>query len=460
MNESILVIDDDQSIFMAIKMALIGESYQLEFAKNLAAGFDLIRIKSPNLILLDVHFPEGSGLQLLERMKIEGIEVPVLLVSGAASATEAVRGIKLGAYDYIEKPLTADRLKLSLRRCLDFYRKTAMLNGLTQPYINGPKLVGSSPALLQVQKQIQKIAPEDIRVLITGETGTGKEIVAQSIWRSSKRASANFILVNSAAIPDSLIESELFGHKKGAFTDAHSDRAGKIEMADKGTLFLDEIGDLSLTAQAKLLRFLENQEVQRVGDSRIKKVDVRVLAATSKNLEEEVQLGKFRADLYYRLNVARIQLPPLRSRREDISQLIFYFLSQSTTHHQIEIDNNSINLLQQLPWLGNVRELKNFVEMLILSHRGLITRPQIEVILQGHPEIKMPEQNSLTAQTKNNSESFTSLKAYKNKLEKAYIEKVLHSVDGSISKAARILEIDRSYLHQKIASLNQKISSN
>lgn len=457
MRETILVIDDDQSIFTAIKLALMGESYFLDYAKNLTDGFQYIKSKSPNLVLLDVHFREGSGLHLLEQLKSEGIEIPVLLISGAASAAEAVKGIKLGAYDYLEKPLTADRLKLSMRRCLDYYRKTAMLNGFTQPYLQGPSLIGSSVAMLQTQQQIQKIAPEEIRVLITGETGTGKEVVAQNIWRSSRRASASFILVNSAAIPDTLIESELFGHKKGAFTDAQADRAGKIEMADKGTLFLDEIGDLSLAAQAKLLRFLENQEVQRVGDARVKKVDVRVLAATSKNLEEEVQAGRFRADLYYRLNVARIQLAALRHRREDIPELILYFLKSHSSKQNIEFETEAIDLLQQLPWFGNVRELKNFVDMLALSHRGSITKTQVQHIVQSRPELNLPQQKTAILQNQEKQEKFTSLKAYKNKIEKAYIEKVLQSVDGSVSKAARILEIDRSYLHQKITSLNNRL---
>jgi two-component system nitrogen regulation response regulator NtrX len=453
MKETLLVIDDDKSIFTAIKLVLNKESFQIDSAQTIKEGLQMIKNNPPQLVLLDVHFPGGSGLDLLTQLKNENLELPVLMISGAASAAEAVKGIKLGAYDYLEKPITADRLKISIRRCLDYYRKTEILNGLTQPYSNGPMLIGNSDAMMQVKKQVQKIAHEDIRVLITGETGTGKEVIAQNIWKSSRRADQSFILVNSAAIPDSLIESELFGHKKGAFTDAHVDRAGKIEMADKGTLFLDEIGDLSLPAQAKLLRFLENHEVQRVGDPRTKKVDVRVLTATSKNLEEQVRFGKFRADLYYRINVARIHLPALQNRREDIPDLFRYFLSLQKSFQKIELDGEALNLLTQLPWQGNVRELKNFTEMLPLTFQGLITKIQIEKLLQTRPEIN-PAQQILNHYESQPENEWLSLKNYKNKMEKAYIEKVLTSVGGSVSKAARILEIDRSYLHQKMTHLN------
>jgi two-component system nitrogen regulation response regulator NtrX len=406
--------------------------------------------------LIDVHFPEGSGIDFYERLVKEKLELPTLLISGAASAAEAVRGVKLGIYDYLEKPLSADRLRLSVKRCLEHFNQKVQLATLTNPLPQEGQILGSSKAMEFIREQVGRFAQQDVKVLITGETGTGKEVVAQSLWRQSDRSSRTLIVVNAAAIPENLVESELFGHRKGSFTGATHDRIGKIEMAHGGTLFLDEIGDLSLPVQSKLLRFLENDEVQRVGDNQVKKVDVRVIAATSKNLEHEVEQGRFRSDLYYRLNVARIQIPPLREHVEDIEVLFPFFLERkyerSPHLSKAIIEKSAMEALQKYSWHGNVRELRNVADrILLLAPKCINGDLMVKVLglanLSPGPASKIEGESAM--------QTFLPFKEYKLKMEDEYLQKVLHFVGGSITQAAQVLKIDRSYLHQKLNNLKK-----
>jgi len=462
MGNSILVVDDDSAIIMGIKMALKGEGYEVRGVQNLETAYSHIKLNPPNLILLDVHFPEGSGIDFYQRLVKEKMEVPALLISGAASAGEAVRGVKLGIYDYLEKPLSADRLRLSVQRCLEHYNQKTQLATLTNPLPQDGQILGNSKVMEFVREQVRLYARQDVKVLVTGETGTGKEVVAQSLWKQSDRNSKALIVVNAAAIPENLVESELFGHRKGSFTGATQDRIGKIEMAQGGTLFLDEIGDLSLPVQSKLLRFLENDEVQRVGDNQVKKVDVRVVAATSKDLEYEVKQGRFRSDLYYRLNVARIQIPPLREHLEDIEILFPYFLNRrydkSPHLSRAFIEKSAFDTLQKYSWQGNIRELRNVADRILLLGSQCIDRNLIVKVL-GPEKLRATQSDRVNFEeysekkSKEFSDVFLSFKEYKLQMEENYLQKVLNSVGGSMTQAAQILKIDRSYLHQKLNHL-------
>jgi DNA-binding NtrC family response regulator len=458
MKYRILVIDDDHAIQVAIKLGLKNENYELQFAADPVSAQTILSAPAKvDLLLLDLHFPERSGLDLLRWLKIENLSVPCLLISGAATAKEAVEGIKLGAFDYLEKPLAIDRLKLSIDRCLGHHQQWIVLNSLLSPSLPSGAMIGVSASMQQVKQVVARYAPTDARVLITGETGTGKEVVAHSLMSHSLRQEKPFLIINSAAIPEALLESELFGHRRGSFTGAVSDRVGKIEMADRGTLFLDEIGDLTLAAQAKLLRFLETGEIQRIGDIHTKKVDVRIIAATSRDLEAMMENGEFRSDLYYRLNVARIHLPPLRERPEDILELFTYFLRQQQSRLSrlkdvsIQLTQESIHLISTYSWPGNVRELKSFAERCSFEGNPLLGIEQVRKLL--NPALKPLTTSRLgdsPTSEKLQIDTIKPLRQFKQEAERKYIESVLEKMEGNISRTASKLEIDRSYLHQKI----------
>ncbi len=453
---TILLSDDDPRFRQAAKLSLLGEPYQFIEAGTLKETWELIQASQPDLLVLDVHFKgEGTSLGLLSKMKEEGVSIPTVMLSGAASAAEAAQAIRMGAHDFLEKPISEERLRLTIDRTLGFMRLKSAVSAL-KPQI-GSQLLGDSQALAQVRRLIQQYAGRDVKVLITGETGTGKEVVASSIWKASSRADSPFIVVNASAIPDNLVESELFGHKKGAFTGATADQTGKIELADGGTLFLDEIGDLPLASQTKLLRFLETGEIQKLGGQKARRVDVRVIAATSWELERETEKGRFRADLFYRLNVGRIHIPPLRDRLEDVSVLFLYFIKsicQKIGEPTPEVSAEALELLKDYRWPGNVRELRNAAERCLAHATGEINHYVVKAILNiGEPRQKAAAKLSPFDHLLHEYDGWMSLKKFKENAEKVYIEAVLQSLQGNITKAAAVLEIERSYLHQKIARL-------
>lgn len=444
----ILIADDEKAIRQSIRLILSDQDYNLSESEDLETTYRQILKDSPDLLLLDIHFKGKTSLELVRKLAMENIAVPIVILSGDASATEAAETIKLGAYDFIEKPISADRLRLTISRCLESESLKRHLHRMTVQNNNASEIIGKSPEIQKVKKLVDQYAGKDVKVLITGETGVGKEVIAQAIWKASARSRRPFIIVNSAAIPENLIESELFGHRKGSFTGAVSDQVGKIEMADHGTLFLDEVGDLSSGAQTKLLRFLEVGEIQKVGSNQVKKVDVRLIAATSRDLEKEMEKGHFRSDLFYRLNVARIAIPPLRERHEDIGILFQYFVEsfcQKFKEPEKSIAPQALEVLNSYPWPGNIRELRNVAERAVLVSSTKILGEHLNSILPVSPARTLPETSHSSSQKET-----LSLRDFKNRAEKEYIESVLATANGSITRAAALLQIDRTYLHQKM----------
>ena len=439
----ILIADDDSAIRQSIRLILLGQAYELLECAELDEVYPLILKEQPDVVLLDIHFKERTSLELMRKFALNGEQTPVIVLSGAATATEAAEAIKLGAYDFIEKPVSADRLRLTIDRCLENASLKQKFRSMTAQSTRATEILGRSEDTEKLRKIIAKFAGKDVRVLITGETGTGKEIVAQNLWRHSQRADRPLIVVNSAALPENLIESELFGHRKGSFTGAVSDQMGKIEMADRGTLFLDEVGDLSAGAQTKLLRFLEAGEIQKVGANQTKVVDVRLIAATSRDLEKEMEKGHFRSDLFYRLNVVRIALSPLRERKEDVmtlfSEFVNFFCLKFKEPTKL-ISPEVAEILESHTWPGNVRELRNVAERSVLMSDQRILKEHVRSIIGVSQASKM----------KALSDEILSLREFKKSMEKDYIVKILASAEGSVSKAAQLLQIDRTYLHQKL----------
>lgn len=443
----ILIADDDAAIRKSLILTLMNEDYELLEADNLETVYQKIVTEQPDLLLLDVHFKEATSLSLMKRLVSEQIQIPTVILSGAATAAEAAEAVKYGAYDYIEKPISAERLKLTLSRCLENYSLKKYIQGMAIQSNKSIPVIGKSEAIVKIRGQIDQYAKKNIKILITGETGSGKEVVAHAIWQASERSDRPYIIVNSAAVPETLVESELFGHKKGSFTGAVADQVGKIELADHGTLFLDEVGDLSLAAQTKLLRFLETGEIQKVGSNQIRKVDVRLIAATSRDLEDEMEKGRFRADLYYRLNVVRIEVPPLRERPEDISELFVHFLksfSQKFGEAEKLISSEVLEMIESYPWPGNVREVRNIAERIAVLPGKYVMKEHLTSWI-GNKSVRgkgaVVDSPILEA---------LSLKEFKNQSEKKYIESVLEKSSGCITEAARMLKIDRTYLHQKM----------
>lgn len=447
MNPRILIADDHKATRQSIRMLLTGEPYDLLEAADLDAAYEIITKESPDLVLLDIHFEnKRTSISLLKRLASEQITIPIIMLSGAATASEAADAIKYGAHDYLEKPVPGDRLKLTLSRGLEYARLKQQLQSVTIQKNSRSELIGRSDSIIKIRRQIGRFAPKDMKILITGETGTGKEVIAHNIWQNSSRSTKPFIIVNCAALPENLMESELFGHKRGAFTGAHSDQVGKIEMAHQGTLFLDEIGELSLSAQTKLLRFLESGEVQKVGASEIRKVDVRLIAATSRDLKKELASNHFRSDLFYRLNVVTIEVPPLSERSDDVPLLFSYFVKGFCKKYEEPeklIDQDALQLLQCYPWPGNVRELRNIAEKAVVGSGNRILAEHIREML---PPVPKETGHRSTKKA-------VPLREFKAQAEREYILSVLHGTGGSITEAAKVLGIDRTYLHQKMTQL-------
>lgn len=387
----LLIIDDERGIRNTLKEILTDEGYEVDVAENGKQGLEMAQAKAYDLIFSDIKMPEMDGLELLTKigdLKLEiedfaSAEAPVVMITGHGDVETAVQALKAGAYDFLLKPLDLNRILITTKNALEnknLKQETKILRKKVQN--NGLQMIGKSAAITRVREIIDKVAPTEARVLITGPNGTGKEVVAHLIHEQSSRANGPMVEVNCAAIPSELIESELFGHMKGSFTGAVKDRAGKFEQADGGTLFLDEIGDMSLAAQTKVLRALQESEITRVGSDKSIKVNVRVLAATNKDLAKEIEKGNFREDLFHRLNVIPIAVPALNERLEDIPLLVEFFTEQICAEQGIAkktFDDKAIKALQSKDWTGNIRQLRNVVERLIILAGNTITKDDVDL---------------------------------------------------------------------------------
>ena len=437
---TILVADDEKSVRDSIKMILEYEKYDVVFAENGAKALEAFRSHSLDAVLLDIKMPPGmDGIEVLKELKELNAAVPVIMISGHGTFETAVEATKLGAFDYLPKPLDRDKLLITLRNALEHKR----LSGEVEQIRNKDKILGASAKIREILDIVQRVGPTEARILITGESGTGKELVARAVHRASKRAGGPLVEVNCAAIPHDLIESELFGHEKGSFTGATAQRIGKFEQADGGTIFLDEIGDMSLSAQAKVLRVLEEGRVERVGGNTLIPVDVRIIAATNKDLAAEIKQGKFREDLFHRLNVIPITVPPLRDRSEDIAILVEAFVREACERNGFalkKITDQAVQALALMDWSGNVRELKNFVERLVILTPGAtIERSELASGgLQRKGEVEDLIQSS------------KSLQEFKDLAEAAFIKFQLEKHHWNVSKTAETLEMERSHLYTKI----------
>ena len=375
----ILIIDDERSIRNSLKEILVDEGYDVDVAENGVQGCSMMDKEKYSVIFCDIKMPEMDGMEVLDRLSQMGVDSAVIMISGHGDIDTAVECIKRGAFDFIQKPLDLNRILITIKNATEkvsLVKETKIL----KKKVYGQEMVGESPALIMVKDMIDKVAPTDARVLIVGANGTGKELVARNLHQKSPRSSSPYVEVNCAAIPSELIESELFGHEKGAFTSAIKQHKGKFEQADGGTLFLDEIGDMSLAAQAKVLRVLQEKKLSRVGSDKDIIVDVRVVAATNKNLKEEIAEGRFREDLYHRLSVIVINMPTLDDRKSDIPLLVDYFIEQICSETGMpprEVDQDAMNLLLDKAWTGNIRELRNVVERLLILSGSRITASDV-----------------------------------------------------------------------------------
>ena len=376
----ILVVDDEKSIRDALSDILTEEKYDVITASDGEDAWGKLEAEKVDLVLCDIKMPKMDGMELLTKSSSEGLDVPFIMISAHGTIDTAVDATKKGAFDFIQKPPDLNRILLTVRNALTSGKLTAETKVLRKKVSKGYDIVGESDAIEEVKNTIEKVAPTEARVLITGENGTGKELVARWLHEKSGRSKSTLVEVNCAAIPSELIESELFGHEKGSFTSAHKQRIGKFEQANGGTLFLDEIGDMSLSAQAKVLRALQDKKITRVGGDKSINVDVRVLAATNKNLKKEIEEGRFREDLYHRLSVVVITVPALRERKEDISLLTHHFLNQIANEYGSSvkgIEDKAIAQLSKYEWTGNIRELRNVVERLIIMSDNIITEKDV-----------------------------------------------------------------------------------
>jgi two-component system, NtrC family, nitrogen regulation response regulator NtrX len=441
--KTILVVDDEKGVRDSLKMVLEFESYDVQFAENGQEALRQLAAAPIDLVLLDVKMAGMDGLEVLQRLREKRIDLPVVMISGHGTIETAVEATKLGAFDFLPKPLDRDKLLVTVRNALQV-AKLAEDNKKLRESVEGKwQILGEGAKIKEILAVIDRVAPTDVRVLITGENGTGKELVARAIQRLSKRNNKPFVEVNCAAIPSELIESELFGHEKGSFTGATSQRIGKFEQADGGTLFLDEIGDMSFRAQAKVLRALEEGTIERVGGIKLISVDVRVIAATNKNLEEEIKKGNFRDDLYHRLRVIPMHVPALRERRDDIPLLVKSFIEDVCTRNGMagkSITEESLRRLSMLEWRGNVRELKNTVERLVILSPG--TTIDIS-LLDASVSGGRGESDDLVGRG-------GTFQEFKERAEAAFIQRQLEIHKWNISKTAEALDIQRSHLYTKM----------
>ena len=445
MKSRILVIDDEAEIRRSVRMILEYEGYEVIEASSGPEGLTLAEREAPDLVFLDIKMPGMDGLDALQRIKAANDTLPVVIISGHGTVSTAVEATKLGAFDFIEKPLASERVLVTIRNALDQTRLRDENISLKRAVEIRHQMVGESPALRQVWDAIKRAAPTNATVLLLGESGSGKELVARSIHRNSLRSRDRFVQVNCAAIPEELIESELFGHEKGSFTGATEKQIGKFEQADRGTIFLDEVGDMSAKTQAKVLRVLQEGEVERLGSAKTIKVDVRVIAATNKDLEAEIEKGNFREDLYFRLSVIPIRVPPLRDRREDIPALVRHFadlFSRDNKRRPPRFTPAALDHLQRARWKGNVRELKNTVERLI------IMTPGEAIDVDDLRDIVRLEAKATGGD--NEKERPGTLREFKESAERTFLVGKLRENNWNISKTAEVIGTPRSNLYKKL----------
>ncbi len=451
--ETILIVDDEESVRKSLADVMRDEGYEVVTASSGKEGIDMLNEAQPSLALLDIAMPEMDGIEALRKMREVRPDLPVVMVTGHGTIETAVKTTKMGAYDFIVKPPELQHLTLVVKHGIEESRLREENESLRRSIEKRHKIVGESGNIRALKQQIALAGPTNGWVLIQGESGTGKELIARAIHRMSRRAQGPFVEVNCAAIPQELIESDLFGHEKGAFTGATAMNRGNFDLAHGGTIFLDEIADMSLATQAKVLRVLEGQEFQRVGGTKTLKTDVRVIAASNKNLVDEIKKGAFRQDLFYRLNVIPLDVPPLRERADDIPRLVHYFLREySTEYGQKEktIEDEALALFISYSWPGNVRELRNFIERLIIMVPGpaLTVRdvppPVSSALEDGPPQIGRTVLGPLQCAT---------LRQARSEFEREFITQKLKEFGGNVSRTADSIGVERSNLHRKIKAL-------
>ncbi len=443
----VLIIDDEVEICESIKMILEYEDYKVDYFTDAKEGLKNLEFNEYSVLLLDIQMPNMTGFEVLNELRTKKSNMNVIMISAHSSLENAVKATKLGAFDFIEKPIDREKLLISVRNASERTNLITENKNLKKDLEVEHTMIGSSKVFTSILQTISRVAQSDARILITGENGTGKELAAREIHLQSKHADQPFVEVNCAAIPNELIESELFGHEKGAFTGAHNKRIGKFEAANKGTLFLDEIGDMSLQAQAKVLRAIEDGKIERVGGNSKIDVDVRIVAATNKVLAKEIEDGNFREDLYHRLNVIPITIPPLRDRKEDIPLLVDHFVKaicQKNNFPLVIFTDSAISLLTNMHWSGNIRELKNIIERII------IMIPSDEITVNDISAL-VPNSVSKTDDFLNVTNSF---QEFKEKAERAFILKQLQLNNWNISKTSEVLGIQRSHLYNKMKKYN------
>lgn len=447
---TILLIDDERNLRRMLRALLESEGYEVAEAANGAAALQQVDEFHPEAVLLDLVFPGESGLDLLPRIRERAPGTPVVMMSGEASLSDAVEATRQGAFHFLEKPLTPESVLITLRAALELGRARDLSRAVQEELGPGTRLVGSSEPMQRVREAIRKVGPTDARVLISGESGTGKELAAAAIHALSSRSAEPFVRVNSAAIPRDLVESEMFGHEKGAFTGATERRRGRFELAHRGTLFLDEIADLGAEAQAKLLRTLETGAVQRVGGQHTVDVDVRVLAATNTDLREAVEEGTFREDLLFRLDVVPLTMPPLRDRPEDLGELVEHGLERLRTRHAIQaptLGPEAIRRLQAYPWPGNVRELFNLLERIAILHPGDEVDPAtLDALLSRGRQGPSPAPGY-------RDDDDRTLRDRLDAYEATLIRGALRVAEGNVAEAARRLQTDRANLYRRMKRL-------
>lgn len=450
MKEVVFVVDDEESIREYLSILLAKEGYVVRTFSNGEDALDALSEHSPAVVLLDIKMPGLDGIAVLERIKRFNRNIQVIMMTAFGTIKSAVEAMKKGAFHYITKPFDSQELRLQITKALEFWRLTSENIRLKKELkTTFRKLVGKSPKFLHVLDLIDKVAPTDATVLILGESGTGKELVARAIHEHSPRSSYPFVAINCAALPEDLLESELFGYVKGAFTGAVTDKEGLFKTAHKGTIFLDEVGDISLKLQVKLLRVLQEREFTPLGSTKPQRVDVRVIASSNRDLDDMVREGKFREDLYYRLNVISLQLPPLRERRDDIPLLVGHFINQFSKKNGIPPKRPTKEVMEvfmKYDWPGNVRELENAIE------RALILSPGEEIILESLPP-------ALWRPKEKGEERFPSPTLTLEELEKKYILKVLEATKWDKAKAARILGVNVSTVYRKLSRYGIRVES-
>ena len=463
MKPRILVIDDEAAIRDSLRMILEYEHYEFTGAASGQDGIAQVQRDRPDLVLLDIKMPGMDGMETLRKLHAIDATLPVVMISGHGTTATAVEAIRSGATDFLDKPLSSERVIVTIQNTLKQSELRQENRELKLAMEARYEIVGNSPALRRVLEAVQRAAPTNATVMLLGESGVGKELVARTIHRNSPRAGQRFIQVNCAAIPEELIESELFGHEKGSFTGATEKQIGKFEQADRGTIFLDEVGDMSPKTQAKVLRVLQEQEVERLGSARTIKVDVRVIAATNKNLEEAIARGEFREDLFFRLNVIPIQVPPLRERREDIPLLVQHFAKGTSEEHNLKpkrFDPRATEALQRYRWRGNIRELRNTVERLMIMAPGDLVRVEdLPAEVRGEPSSRpagAPEPAAPAGQGRPEGQAAAptpspgTLREFKEAAERAFLVEKLRENNWNISKTAEALDTPRSNLYKKL----------